>query len=1017
MRKATVFSLVLAMLLLASSVHAQFGKNQVRSEDWTWQYYPTDHFEVYHYLDLKDSKQHEMFTEVLIHLELSYKEFSEFYNFRVPEAIPVIIHKTLGGGFDTDKVLGDPFLPEGLGGVTEPERGRTIQRLDLIPPLNRQVLTHELDHAFYFQQVKRKLSIAGFGSRPLFFIEGSRAIYVSNLIEPSTRDEFRHLKYRKMAFNSTAHLPTWEMMENESCWPGKICDYYTYGDMVSVFIEKTYGQEAVKKYLINGTNETNKPLFAVLNEAVGKRWESKEQFDEDFSRFWETSYRDIASKPKFNTETENYIGRRVLPPMFRNDAVSPVLSPDGTNVAFFSVGEYGVIIAKTPLLRAKELITKKGQTIMDYKKENNYEEVFSSFPPVPYEYCISQDFVTWPSNGFDLDWSKNNKLALFCKSGKDHVLVLSDVKTRERKEFKIPLDQAFSPAFSPDGKLVYFAAAKNTVRDIYKIDLETGEFANLTNDLAFDSAPSVSSDGTKLVYVSFIKDIQKIFLLDLSTGAKTQLTFNRYNDNCPSFFNEDKSIAYLSDKISQSSLDKKQEDRIWNLYTMDLETQTVNQWTDSPAGVFTPRFVQGADDRVILVSWADRQFGGTQFPIDMIYELRLKKSVETFIMRDEKQVMDWTFRTNELFKFEPDENQVDNPDNFRHNWKLRNNGVSFGYDTYWSAAWGSGGFEISDILEEYRHSFMTGLYGDVKIIDYTYTDLSKRRYWGFKTHHENLPLYYMSYNIFKGAPAQQALSNVWMSSTGFNLFTLYPKDKFNRFEFRVGLERRKYPLFGLSSSSAIDQLSQDDAVNPEDFAFYNFFNKSQGGSVQLEASYVRDTVVYANGVQGPYNGNAVRIDFRVAPAISGRNRNNISMSVNTRRYMRLGSGSTLALRGDGVANKNPDGKFVIIGGNDTLRGYTYGSIAGNNMAYVSSELRFPLIEGIILPGNNNLGAIRGLAFADYSITKFSDGNLPAVYGKSYGLGFQFFSLMPMNFVWANTPNKKWKFDFYVSYNW
>ena len=417
-----------------------------------------------------------------------------------------------------------------------------------------------------------------------------------------------------------------------------------------------------------------------------------------------------------------------------------------------------------------------------------------------------------------------------------------------------------------------------------------------------------------------------------------------------------------------------------------------------------------------MVSWADRDFGGPKLPVNMMFEIKLKKSLRAFIMRDEKQSMDWAFRTKELFRFVPDENQINNPKNFRRNWKFHNPSVSFGYATYYNFAWTNGSLWISDILEENRYRFFFYTGGSFIILDYNYTNLEKRQYWGYSIKHQSLPIGHRHYMIFKGDPEQKAINDIWLKSSSIDFSLLYPLDKFNRYEFKMGLERRNYSALGLTGTSDLNAINPAE-MRTGDLAFYKFFRESNGSSIQFGAAYVRDTRVDCNRCQGPYHGNVLRVDFEVAPALSGVNNSNIVVSFDARSYRRLGSSSLLALRAAGVTNKNPNGKYILIGGDDTLRGYRYGAQAGNQMIYASAEIRFPLIENIALPGNFHLGAIRGLGFVDYGITRFSNSDLSTNYGKSYGLGFQYFTIFPMNFVWANTPNKKWRFDYYISYNW
>lgn len=1018
MTKPRIFIGLFFLFIYASSTYAQFGKNQVRHENWTWQRYPTQHFSIYHYLDLNDPMQEAQLADLKNQLEMTYNEYAEFWNFQLSSSVPVIAHKTYGGGLDTDKIVGD-FLPEGIGGVAESVRNRMFLRLDLPPSMLKQTISHELDHIFFYFQSKNIGPIRNnlFSQRPTFFIEGSRAMYVSNLVEPSTRDEIRRISYREIASNLSLHLPTWEIMELGYCSSGKLCSPYIYGDMVSVFVERVYGKEAVKKYLLNGTKDRGKPLFVVLNNAVGNKWESKEEFDEELSEYWEKYFSGLRAKSKFGADTENYISTRIMPSLFKASMVSPALSPDGTEIAFFSTSQDGIIIGKAPTLRSKNIFAdEKGVR----KEGKDFEILLKSFSPVPYEYIISQDFITWRSlfNGFDSDWSKDGKLAFFAKKGKDHALIIFDVKTKKAvKEFELPLlDQAFSPAFSQTGKIVYFSASMGTVRDIYSINIDNGEINNLTNDYQFDTAPSVSFDGNKIVYVSVVRDgpkfqdFQKLFILNLTNGEKKQITFGRSNENSPSFSDDGDYIAYTSDEVVANNSGKfVQEDRIWNLYTLNLKTNITNQWTDSYAGVFTPRFARGVSSRVFLVSWADRQFNGTKYPLDMVYELVLQKPLRTFIMRDHSQTMDWAFRTSELFRFGLDENQINNPNNFRRGWQLNGSQINLGSTTY-RGVFGSSVFNVSDILEEHRHMVLTAFAGSLRIFDYTYFDLSKRKYLSYRLYNEKVPLYYQHYAIFKGPARQNVINRTWSSSSGAGMSMLYPLDKFNRFEFGAMLEQKSY---------VSDVLLEEDA-DPRDQEFYKFFGDSSRHWLSSQIAYVRDTIVYSNNTQGQYHGNALRVDFEVQPPIFRREANNISLGIDARRYMRLGPGSLVASRCNGIFNKHANGKYVLLGGTDTLRAYPYGSIAGNQIFYCSSEIRFPIIDLMATP-LGLMGPIRGLIFADGALARFSNSSLPTQKAKSYGIGVQFFNnyIGPMNFIWARTDiyGKKWKFDMYLSYNW
>ena len=1015
-------------LLIPTLAHAQyFGQNQVRHRNWTWQLYESSHFSFYHYLELKEENQADQFETVVNQFEMSYSEQEKYYAIKISKKIPVIVFKT-HSDFQSDRISGETDMPEGVGAYAEPSRNRIVVKLDFLPPLNRNIFSHEFDHIVYFLMRKSGgisgipiPGMSGSVQRPLFFIEGSRAEYRAEEISPMTRDDIRRIEFRQIAMNPKLHLPTWDMMESGWCGPSKICNPYIYGNMLMQFIKLKYGSDAAYKFIKNGTTEP-KPLFTVLNQSVGDQFESREAFDEAHIEFWEKEYAYLRNKPKLSDDTDNYLGKIVSPPSLYNDTLSPMVSPDGSKIAFFSVDKMRVaLMSSSILIKTKDSLAIPGGYNPIPQKE--YEVLYNPFPPKPYEYIVVQGFYTWPFNGFDGDWSKDNEISFFAKE-RDHTLVIVDPETKKVvKEFEIPLDQGFSPVFSPDGKFIYFSASNNTIRDIYRINVENGDLVNLTNDPAFDTASAVSSDGTRLVYVSFVKDFQKLVLLNIESGTKIQLTFNSYNDNSPSFSADGERILYTSDEIVPNGGDSlSNKDRIWNLYTMDLNTKVVEQWTDSSAGIFTPRHVNGTDMRIVLTSWVDRPVGPYRYPAFRIFELVLKKPLRTFVMTDEGQSMDFTFKTQDLFRTVLDEHQINNPDNFRRSWQFRGSEVSFGASTYWGM-WGSSVIEVSDILEEHRYLISAGLWGSARLVDFTYVNLESRKYWGYRFYTEKLPLYYQHYGIFEGRPKQNILNETWTDASGVEMFALYPVDKFNRFEFGGGIENKSYNLFGLSANLTdplIDELGE--SFNPRDLEFYKFFRDSSGHRLNLQASYVRDTVISSYQTLGQYHGNAFRADIGFEPPLFGREVNNVWASVNVRRYMRLGSSATFAMRGDLVTNKNPDGKYVLMGGYNTLRAYPYGSIAGNQIAYASAELRFPFIYDLSTPVGV-IGPLRGILFADYGLAKFSNSNLPTQEAKAYGLGFQFFDNfltgLPMNLIWARNDlyGKTWKFDFYVSYNW
>ena len=86
-------------------------------------------------------------------------------------------------------------------------------------------------------------------------------------------------------------------------------------------------------------------------------------------------------------------------------------------------------------------------------------------------------------------------------------------------------DQAFDPAWSPDGKQVAFSAWRTGgFRDIMIVDVETGHVRELAKDRAHDVDPVFDPSGKYLFYSSDRTGIFNVFAYELSTGKLHQVT-------------------------------------------------------------------------------------------------------------------------------------------------------------------------------------------------------------------------------------------------------------------------------------------------------------------------------------------------------------------------------------------------------------------------------------------------------------------------------------------------------------
>ncbi len=1007
---------VVIFLGFLSSSEAQFGKNKVLWERVNDNFYRSEHFDIYHSLDLNDMGQKQHFEDVVNHLENSYSYLSSYFNYQIKNRVTVVIYRT-HSLFEQNYIVGADFLPEGVGAFVDPERNRMVIKVDFLPPLNKTIITHELTHNFQMDMLHYNLLtsvVAGRMDRPTWFMEGM-ADSLANEYAPYTRDDIRMMIIRGAAATPENDLPLWKNFDASSLGP------YVIGAMALEFIKGAFGDDAKQKFITVGLKESRRDLLDILGEITDGKIDSSEKFDQLHRDFWrkKRSYgKEMIDKPRPHEETDSFKGRSLVPETFPYPIFSPLISLDGKKMAILTIQKQKGVLAVAPV--REEIPYKKKDTkrksIINLNKGLEKPEgplwqvknLTPYFPPKNFEYLVIQMLETWPFNGSDISWfntGSESKVAIFARKNRDHALFI--IRATDGKilgTYELSLDQAFSPAFSADGKKIYFSAAHHISRDIYEINLESRVIRNLTNDGAFDTAPVVSPNGKKLLYVAFVGDFQKIFLLDLETGKKEQLTFNRFNDNSPVFSSDGKTIIYTSDE----------KDTIWNIYTMDLETRTVSQWTDFFTGAFTPHFYPDKNDKIYFVAYLTKdQTGSVSHPNFKLFEGTLKIPLRQYVMSDVHESMIWKFHEEQLFKENIDSNQVYNKEIPPKKWKLTGRSATFGYSTYWGA-FGYSTMAASDILENHIHSMRFALNGSsFRIIDYGYLNQKNRFKFGFAGFNEKMPLQYLYYDIFKGNPKQQILNETVGEETGVAAFAHYPLTKFKRLEFSLQVRRRTFQVFGLNENTII---KNPEFFNETDYQLFNFLQKSHGTSVEFGSSFVKDTVIYSNTTQGPLNGTALRFDVNLAPPLLGL-KGYTTFHADARKYMRLSEGSLLALRGTGLWSSKPDGSFVLMGGTNMLRTYPYGSLIGNQVIYGSAELRFPLIDAVVFPHGMGIGPLRGLFFADYGRAQFSQERLlPAQKGISLGYGVQLF---PFNFVWAWRDLEKFKqrkFDMYIGIN-
>lgn len=1025
MRKITAIFVIFVLLSAASFPAAvqseKLGKNNVVWRDGELSFYQSEHFDIWTWLDLKDPKQAEHFRKFVENVEngCSFLGSEKMCNHILSKRLPIIVFNTHSEWASSE--LGGAFLPENLAAYVESYRSRLVTKEDLLPQLKRPVNVHEMAHEFQFDIEKNgilnkaSIQISKKDERPQWFYEGG-ADFMAGLYEAHTRDDIRRLPQRMVAGNPREDLPTWERMKKDPR-----INPYTMGSMVFEMLENEFSCGVALQ--VQGLKKKDVGLGELIYELtkgqLGNPDKNPQKFDEFSRDYWGGQYEpDRIKRTKPHQENENVDGRNITPYTHPYPSIAPMLSPDGKEIACFTVAKNGfsIAIVKYPIPIEEIFVEKKpgeynknstqtqSSSEKSEKKDKTIVNLTPQFPPEPWEYIVS-DFVTWPFNGRSGDWSRTgNKIAFFAQKNRDHALFIIDAAKPDKilQTIFVPFDQSFSPVFSPDGETVYFSAAEKITRDIYAVDLKSKKTTNLTNDDRFDTAPTVSPDGKKIAYIGSDGDFQHIFVLNLEDGVKEQLTFGRWNDNSPSWSDDGTTIVFTSDE----------KDQVWKLYTIVVATKLISQWTDYFGSVDMPIFAREKNDQIYYAVYRDDdEYKGVVYPNWEIFEVTLRKPIRQFAAENKNENMDFSFTDRNLSFYKLDEEQIKNPNPAPEGWAFRGGEVNIGANTYWGT-FGDSWLGWSNILNNKHHMAQFSLRGGYfRIIDYVYLNGENRLSRQYEVYNRKFPFYYAFYSIGSGRPRQTIIRMTDYQEFGVNAAMRYPIDKFNRYEFYAGLRNRDF-----SMPKGLDEewiIGHPQYYNDGDLQMFRLLKNSSGSNLVAGAAFVRDTVVYSGITQGPLHGNALRAQFEFAPPMGREFKGFYSISADVRTYRRLSSGVVGAARIALLNSSRKSGDFVLMGGADMLRGRPYGSLAGNQVVYGSVELRFPVVDAILFPNKFAIGPFRGILFGDAGIAKFSGEKFSAQKGVSYGTGIQF---LPFNFLWTREHNK-WVPSFYFSYNW
>jgi hypothetical protein len=976
---------------LQTNYNPYFGQNRVRYDRFEHRIYTTDHFEIYYYQALEAHLE-----RVASYAESAYQRISADLKHDLARRVPLFIYKT-GSEFQQTNIAGGG-IPEGVLAFAEPERNRMVLPIDEPPDQLYRLITHELTHVFEFDIIPR--GIMG-GGLPLWVDEGL-ANYMAGYWNPLDLMQIRDAAL-------TDNVPKMSRFDAEPL-SGRLP--YSMGHAAFEFIETRWGKEGVRQF-----------LFSLRKGVLGGGGESAyeealklkpEDFDDQFDRYIKERF-----KPFRDKERPNDYGRNLAPSIERTPYVA-VLSIDPSPSGDLLAAVVGN--ARDQELDIVLLSARDGQVVKNltsgFDKDRGFEYIAMSGG-------LRGNLVPW------ISWAPvGDRLAYFARTEKGKSLIVQNVVSG-RTEARIKLDAVDnpeSPAFSPDGRSVAFAAIAGGVADIYTINVETGALVNLTKDATADYAPTYSPDGRTIVYTARTGGNDKLFSIVPATGQRKQLTFGSHDDTAAKFY-DDRTIVFTSTAVDPATPMPAEVARnagVPNVWTLNLETNQLQQLTDSMTGVVSPVVLrQSGVLRVAFVTYYKGENG-----IHAVSRDKPLATVESGDFGGPGPVFEFTAPLSHTLVRENTRKKGRFEGMMLAGRPPVNLGVSNSGTVY-----GNTQVTFTDIVGDKEVSFYAESVAQYRTTAFTYVDLSRRLQFALQGFSQDF-FYYGADIQASGALYDpriapyitRDMAESVRKQRGGTAFAIYPFNRYNRVEVSSG--------YIWMSEGYTNSALQQEAVNYQ-IQQYGRSLLRNGHMVPLAVTFVNETTVFRE--YGPVAGSALRFAYEGSPSFGDNWITRQTTDLDVRYYKRLVANGVFGLRFRGLKSWGRDSDFIYFGGNGELRGYEYLEFIGNKGFHANAELRFPLIEAMLTP-IGILGGLRGSFFGNvggasfngtdfklmsrraetitplvgYDIDPFfgsvtprygspvTVGGLRLIDGRaSYGFGLQSFLLgFPMHFDWS-----------------
>src|SRR3954454_24908647 len=728
-----------------------FGKNRIRYNDFKWNIYKTDHFEIYYYPEIE--KQLERVTS---YAESAYQQVSSDLKHDLAFKVPLVLYKTESEFQQQNIEPGE--LPEGVLAFAEPYRDRMVLPIDEPSDALYRLITHELTHIFEFDIIPRSLLRRGL---PLWVDEGL-SDFMTGYWNP-----FDLMTVRDAAIADI--VPSMSDFEGVQFADGRLP--YNLGHAAFEFIESKWGPEGLRQFLF----ALRKAVIGGGDSAYEEAFKLKpEEFEKKYDKYLKNSFKPFRDKERPQDYGKDLAPKREKTPFVTVVSIEP--SPSGDLMAVAAGNR------KDQELDIILLSTKDGKVIRNLT--GGFNAGFG------FEYIATPGGFRGSAVPGMSGSPVGARIAFFARKEKQKTLVLENVLTKkiEKRIDLKSVDMPESPDFSPDGKSIAFAALRSAIADVFIIDIATGEIQNITNDQFGDYAPTWAPDGKSIVYIKRVSGNDKLYRYDLATKKSTQLTFGTHDDGAAQFLDAD-TLVFPSTALDPSqpiTPEVARNGNIYNSWTLNLKNGDLRQYTDALGGNVSPvpHNDENKQQPITFVTYYKGEYGIHTLP-------QQKEPIHTVASAD----------------FGSPGHNIDFPPPLSHTLLKQNERTNGKFDklslegrppvnvgvTSERVLFFSTQVTFTDVLGDQQFNLYAESVSQYRSLSLSYLNLSRRFQYAVQGFSQtqfyyglNQGLFYQS-NIF--LDRDQALAT--QTLRGGSAFGIYPVNRYSRFELTGGLYQFK----------------------------------------------------------------------------------------------------------------------------------------------------------------------------------------------------------------------------------